>query len=132
VPVQNDDRLGGSRPRTPRAVIDQALSDNAHSEWLIWGLCLGLFLLMVAVVVAGFVRETWLGATAAVPGALFGLVFRHAWRLRDQKIALRMLEVVLNNVTTAEEAKAAISEAYGYTFDVKGGKSHVVPKTGQS
>lgn len=89
-------------------------------------------LLSAAVTIVGVVRDSaWLGATAAVPGVIFGVVLRHALKIRNQNIAVRMLEVVLNNVRTGEEAKAAISEAYGYIFDYKGGKGNVVPKAGQ-
>lgn len=84
----------------------------------------------MAVIVIGAVRgDPWVGVTGAIPGVLCWRLMSSAMKIRKENVALRLLEVALNNVTTAEQAAAVISQAFGYHFGNPGVKSDVVPKT---
>jgi len=117
--------------RTPKDVIDGALKETAGWEWICWYGCIASGIVGLAAVVVGFCRgDAWVGLTGAIPGAgVFGLM-RYAAAIRKENISLRLMELALNNTKTAEDATRVLSQVYSSHFAPKGGKDHVVPKTG--
>lgn len=91
--------------RTAKAVIDQAITDNRVSEWLLYSFAVlfvlvGLFALIWGVfkgeaisTIAGFASTT-----------LFWPAMTSARRTRKENIAIRLLEAPLSRADTAKEA----------------------------
>lgn len=103
--------------RTPRAVINEAIRETARFNTLIYcGLVLFGLTGVAAIAVAIFQGNAWIGGIGAVPAALCWPAMRYAILIRQQNVALRMLELALNNVNSADEALKAINQAYGFHF----------------
>jgi hypothetical protein len=116
--------------RTPRSVINEARRDSSAWEGLCWyGFIAGGVVGLVVLVAGAFRGDAWVGFTSAIPGVLCWRLMASAMKIRRENVALRLLEVSLNNVTTAEQAATVISQAFGFHFGSSRGTGDVVPQT---
>lgn len=126
----NPEQPDPAAKRTPRSVINEARRESSTWENLCWYGFISGGIVGLAVIVIGAIRgDAWIGATGAIPGALCWRLMSSAMKIRQENVALRLLEVALNNVTTAEQAAAAISQAFGYHFGDSRSQGDVVPQT---
>jgi hypothetical protein len=104
-------------PRTPKLVIDQAIRENRRPEFLCYCFAMlfvlaGLFsLVWGAVNLDGFVALC--GTVASV---FFYPALAAARSIREDNMAIRMLEVALDKASTTEEAARALSDAFTRLF----------------
>jgi hypothetical protein len=110
--------------RTPRDIIDQALSENRLSA----GLCYFLVLLFSLAGVAALAWGAWNGeGLVALAGSLSSSLFwpalSNARAIRAENVAIRLLELTLANAKTADEAANALKDAFQVHFTGKGGKT---------
>lgn len=108
--------------RTPGNVIEQAISENRFGERLLYLFsCTSFF---AGISVLGYGAYTGQSLTAIL-GTVANLMFYPAMRLakaiRDQNMAIRLLEIPLNNSKTAEEAAALLRQFFESTLPKKGG-----------
>jgi hypothetical protein len=98
-------------PRPAREVIDQAISDNKLSEYLLYALALlfagvGLAVLCFSVYQGSIV----LSLVSLVASSLFWPAMSSARRTRKECIAIRLLEAPLSRADTAKEAADTIRQ----------------------
>lgn len=106
-------------PSTPRPVrnakdvIDSAISENGFAEKL----CYCLIVLFVS---AGFFiliygamnKEGIVSIAGAVTSGLFWPALNAVRRIREQNLAIRLLEIPLRNKQTSKEAAQALREVF--------------------
>jgi len=106
-----------AEPRTSKLVIDQAIRENRKAEQL-------CYLFAVAFVASGLFALVW-GAVAgngivAVVGTVASVFFYPALagarEIREDNMAIRLLEIALDRATTADEAANALSDAFTRLF----------------
>ncbi len=106
-----------AEPRTPKLVIDQAIRDNRIPELLCYGFA-------TVFVIAGLFTLIW-GAVAgngviAIAGSVASTLFfpslSAARALREDNIAIRLLEIALSKAETTEEAAKALMNAFEKLF----------------
>jgi hypothetical protein len=121
---------GGPQPRTPRAVINEAIRENAGWDRTCKCGVLVFGLTGAATIVAGaWQGNTCIGLVGAIAGYLCWPAVRYAMQIRKGNVALRMLELALNNVRTAEEALLAINQAFSLHFGEGEGRTGVAPRS---
>jgi hypothetical protein len=114
-------------PRTPRSVINGAIRETAAFNALIyWGLIIFGLTGVMTILIAVYRGDAWIGGIGAVPAALCWPAMRYAFLIRNQIVALRMLELSLNNVKSAEQALEAINKAFGFHFGEGEARTNVV------
>lgn len=103
--------------RTAREVIDQAISENRGGERVLYLFSLISFFTGLAVLGYGIYHTQSL---TMILGTVANLMFYPAMRLaraiRDQNLAIRLLEIPLNNSKTAEEAATVLREFFESTM----------------
>jgi hypothetical protein len=115
--------------RTPRAVINEAIRETAPYETICWwGLVIFGLTGVNTILAAVWQGSAGMGAVGAVPTALCWPAIRYAIAIRKGNVALRLLELALNNVNSSELALDAINRAFGAHFGEGEGKARVVPK----
>src|SRR5262245_38575572 len=106
-----------AEPRTPKLVIDQAIRENRRPEWI-------CYLMAIALVLGGLFALIW-GAvsgagTPALAGTLASALFypaiAAARQIREDNIAVRLLEIPLTEAKTAQDAAKALSDAFTKLF----------------
>jgi hypothetical protein len=106
-----------AEPRTPKLVIDQAIRENRRPEFLCY--CFAALF-----VIAGLFTLVW-GAVAgngviSVAGAVASIFFfpalAAARSIREDNMAIRMLEIALDKASTSDEAAKALNEAFTRLF----------------
>ena len=118
--------------RTPRAVINEAIRETAPYDTICWwGLVVFGGTGFVTVLASVFQNSAGLGAVGVIAMALCWPAMRYAILIRRGNVALRMLELALNNVSSADRALEAINRAFGIHFGQGEDKTRVVqqPKT---
>ncbi len=106
-----------AEPRTPKLVIDQAIRDNRIPELLCYGFA-------VVFVVAGLFSLIWGAVAGNDVGAVAGLIasslffpsLSAARTLREDNIAIRLLEISLNRLETADQAATILTAAFEELF----------------
>ncbi len=118
-------------PRTPRSVINEAIRETAGFNALCyWGLVVFGLTGVITILTAVYRGDPWTATVGAVPAALCWPAMRYAILIRQQNVALRMLELALTNVKSAEQALNAINQAFGVHFgDQEIKKNVVVPES---
>ena len=106
-----------AEPRTPKLVIDQAIRENRRPEWICYGIAItlvlgGLFTLIWGTV-SGAAIATVVGAVAT---SLFYPALSAARQIREDNIAVRLLEIPLSEAKTAEDAARTLNEAFTKLF----------------
>ncbi len=105
------------QPRTPRLVINEAIRESAGWDQLCWWGVIAFGLAGVVTIIAG-VWQGSAGMSVAGLGSegLCWPALRYAVLMRRGNVALRLLEVALNNADTADEALRAINRAFSTHF----------------
>ena len=119
-------------PRTPRAVINEAIRETAAYDIICWwGLVIFGLTGVITILAAVWQSDAGMGAVGAVPTLLCWPTIHYAISIRRGNVALRLLELALNDVKSSEQARQAISEAFGFHFGDGEGNGNVVqdPKT---
>jgi hypothetical protein len=103
--------------RTPRLVINEAIRETAGFNALCyWGLVIFGLTGVIAILAAVLRGDAWIGGVGTIPAVLCWPTMRYAILIRKQNINLRLLELTLNNVKSAEQALAAINKAFEFNF----------------
>jgi hypothetical protein len=132
VPSQPPDDRGGPQPRTPRAVINEAIRETAGWDRICWWMVVVFGLTGVMTIAAAVWQgSVAMGVVGAIAAALCWPALHYAIAIRKGNVALRLLELALNNVQTAEQALQVINQAFGFHFGQKEDPGGVVsrPKT---
>lgn len=104
-------------PRTPKLVIDQAIRENRRPEIL-------CYVFATLFVIAGVFTLVW-GAVAgngvvSVAGTVASIFFfpalAAARTIREDNMAIRLIEIALDRASTADEAANALSDAFTRLF----------------
>jgi hypothetical protein len=103
--------------RTAGEVIGQAIKENQFGERLLYLFSCASFFAGLAVLGYGIYHAQSL---TAILGTVANLMFYPAMRLarsiRDQNMAIRLLEIPLNNSRTVEEAATVLKEFFESTI----------------
>jgi hypothetical protein len=119
-----------SRKRTPNEIINQAINENRFGERLLYLFSCTTFFVGVGVLVAGaYQGQQVIAASGAVASALFYPAMRLARRIREQNMAIRLLEIPLTNSRTAEEAAKILEEFFASTIPSKPVAKKELPKS---
>lgn len=103
--------------RTPKLIIDQAIRENRTPEFL-------CYVFAVLFVAAGVFTLIW-GAVAgngvvSVAGVIASVFFYPALAaarsIREDNMAIRLLEIALGKASSADEAALALSNAFSDLF----------------
>jgi hypothetical protein len=98
-------------------VIEQAINEDRFGEHLLYLFSCTTFFTGLAVLGYGVYNAQSL---AAILGAVANIMFYPAMRLaksiRDQNMAIRLLEIPLNNSKTAEEAATLLKQFFESTL----------------
>jgi hypothetical protein len=113
--------------RSARDLIDRAIGENRNNERLLYVfsaifVAIGAFALCWSIVVNAGLASVG----GIVSSVLFLPAMQMARRIREQNIALRMLEVPLDRAQTAEEASQLLRDFFARAFDM--GKINSGPK----
>ncbi len=108
------------KQRTAQEVVDLAIRENRFGERLLYGFAS----LFVACGVAAIAHGIYSSATietlvGAIGSALFYPAMHLAKRIRQQNIAIRLLEAPLSRADTAQDAAVAIRTAFSEVFTEK-------------
>lgn len=124
------DRVAESRKRTATEIINQAIEENRWGERLLYLLSCATFLVGAGALIMGaYQGQQVIAASGAVAGTLFYPAMRLAKRIREQNIAIRLLEIPLSNSRTAEEAAKILQEFFASTIPSKSVTSKELPKS---
>lgn len=126
---------GTPAPRTPRAVINEAIRESAPYDAICWWGLVIFGLTGVVTMLGGVITgNAWIGAVGTVPSVLCWPTISYALSIRRANVTLRLLELALNNADSASEALMAINRSFGFHFgDVESSKNVVLqPKTQSS
>lgn len=118
--------------RTPRAVINEAIRENAGWDIICrWGVVVFGLTGVVTILGGLWQGSGWLSIVGAIPAALCWPAVHYARSIRRENVSLRLLELALNNVQSADEALLAINKAFAFHFAKGEGRTNVVssPKT---
>ena len=119
--------------RTPRSVINEAIRETAGFNALCyWGLVIFGLTGVITILTAVCRGDPWIAGVGTVPAALCWPAMKYAILIRQQNVNLRLLELTLNNIGSAEQALQAINKAYEFHFGSPEVKADVVvpkPKT---
>jgi hypothetical protein len=111
-------------------VINEAIRENAGWDTICrCGVVLFGLTGSATIVAAVVQKDVGLGAVGAVAAALCWPAVHYARSIRKENVSLRLLELALNNVTTAEQALAAINKAFLFSFGREEGGKSVVPRS---
>lgn len=106
-----------TEPRTSKLVIDQAIRENRKAEQL-------CYLFAVAFVSSGLFALIWAAVAGqsviAVVGTVASILFYPALaaarEIREDNMAIRLLEIALERATSADEAANALHNAFTRLF----------------
>ena len=103
--------------RSAHEVINQAISENRLGEYLLYVFsCTTFFVGIVALAIGAYHGQTMTASLGTVASVMFYPAMRLAKRIREQNVAIRLLEIPLNNSKTAEEAAAVLKEFFESTI----------------
>jgi hypothetical protein len=124
-----NEKKAQSKPRTPRSVINEAIRETEPYDKLCWWGLVLFGLTGTLTILAGVLQgNAGIGAVGAVSAALCWPAMNAAISIRRGNVSLRLLELALNNVATADQALTAINRAFGTHFGDGEVKKNVVPK----
>lgn len=104
-------------PRSAGEIIDLALRENEKAErafiWISIGMAIvGLTLLILS----GFFKSGPLAFSGFSASSLCGYSLRLLWKIRTERYALRLTELLLEKATSAEEAARVLSKIVETVF----------------
>jgi len=103
-------QISGSA-RTAKDIIDQAISENRRSEWLLYSFALLFVVGGLGTLVWGALQGEEITAIAGlVATSFFYPAMRWAYRIRKENFAIRMLEATLSNALSEKQAVAMLTE----------------------
>jgi hypothetical protein len=116
-----------AQPRTPRSVINEAIRETAGWDTLCWWGVVFFGLIRGATILGGLLTaNVWVSVVGIVPSALCWPAVSYAISIRRANVALRLMELALNNTSSADEALLAINRAFGFHFSDEKDKKNVV------
>jgi hypothetical protein len=108
--------------RTANQVIDQAIKENRLGEYLLYLFsCTTFFVGIAALGIGAYNGEKLTASLGMVASAMFYPAMRLARKIREQNVAIRLLEIPLNNAKTAEEAALVLKAFFESTITNKKG-----------
>jgi hypothetical protein len=111
--------LPEQRPRPAREIIDQAISENQINERLLYAFSSVFVMIGTLAICWGVVRNVGLATIGGmVSSTLFLPAMQMARRIREQNIALRLLEVPLDRSESAEEAARLLRDFFATAFNM--------------
>jgi hypothetical protein len=114
--------------RTANEVINQAIIENRFGEHLLYLFSCTTFFVGIAALGIGVYEGQ---AVTSVLGTVSSLMFYPAMRMargiRAQNMAIRLLEIPLNNSKTAEEASKVLQEFFSSTIPAPPKKKELPP-----
>ncbi len=118
-----------SRKRTATEIINQAIHENRFGERLLYLFSCPTFFVGIGALVTGVYQgQQVIAASGAVATTLFYLAMRLARGIREQNMAIRLLEIPLTNSKTAEEAAKILQEFFASTIPSKPVPRKELPK----
>ena len=111
-------------PKRPaREVIDEAIGENRHGEWLLYGFSVITFVAGLVALGFGIYRNQAVTEIVGVAAtALFHPAMSRARLIREQNMAIRLLEIPLNNAQTIQEASELLRRFFESTIPSRGVK----------
>jgi hypothetical protein len=106
-----------AEPRTPKLVIDQAIRDNRLPELLCYGFS-AIFVVagVFTLIVGAFTSDAVVAICGTVSSSFFFPALASARSIREDNMAIRLLEISLDKAATAEQAAQALSDAFTRLF----------------
>jgi hypothetical protein len=130
VSAETPEQTGTRQLRTARAVINEAIRENSQWDTMCWWLVIAFACTGVLTVLVGLILNNGLVTlSGSVAGALFWPALYYAVTIRRANIALRLLELALNNARTVDEALQAINQAFSFHFGQGEDVASAVPQT---
>jgi hypothetical protein len=118
-----------SRKRTATEIINNAINENRFGEHLRYLFsCVTFFVGIVVLGVGAYQGQPIIAASGTVAAALFYPAMRLARGIREQNMAIRLLEIPLTNSKTAEEATKILNEFFSSTIRSKSAPKKGLPK----
>jgi hypothetical protein len=106
--------------RTAKEVIDQAIHENRPGEYLLYLFSCTTFLVGIATLGTGaYNGEALTAGLGTVASVMFYPAMKLAKRIREQNVAIRLLEIPLNGAHTAAEAALVLKEFFQSTYSLK-------------
>jgi hypothetical protein len=103
--------------RTANEVIDEAIKENKLGEYLLYLFsCTTFFVGIAALGVGAYNGERLTASLGTVASVMFYPAMRLAKKIREQNVAIRLLEIPLNNAKTAEEAALVLKAFFESTI----------------
>jgi hypothetical protein len=108
--------------RTAGDVIAEAFRKNRFAEVLLYIFTVVTFFAGIAVLVVGAYKGEGVTATMGTAASvMFYPAMRLAKKIREQNLAIMLLEIPLSNAKTAEEAASVLRSFFESTFPGKKG-----------
>jgi hypothetical protein len=106
-----------SRKRSAQEIIDTAIRENRANEYLLYAFAILFVALGTSAFIYSLVSGHWtLSIGSALESGLFYPVMRAVQQIRRENQKIRLLELPLNNATTADDAAAALHEIFLHEF----------------
>jgi hypothetical protein len=104
--------------RSAYDVIDSTIRENRPNEYILYAFA-GLFVILGT---GAFIFSLWshqwtLSIGAALESGLFYPAMREVHKIRSENQKIRLLEIPLNNASTANEAAASLHEVFKQEFE---------------
>jgi hypothetical protein len=103
--------------RTASDVIEHAINENRFGEHLLYLFsCASIFVGLAVLVYGAYRAESVTATLGTVASLMFYPAMRLAKGIRDQNMAIRLMEIPLNNSKTAEEAANVLRQFFESTI----------------
>jgi hypothetical protein len=118
------------RKRRAGEIINHAINENRFGEHLLYLFSCATFLAGIFSLCIGAYRgQQTTAVVGTVARAMFYPAMRLARKIREQNMAIRLLEIPLSNTKTAEEATRILQEFFASTIPSKAKAVKELPKS---
>ncbi len=113
MPSDPGETKAGPLPRSARSVINEAIRETAGWDTICWyGVILFGLTGVVTILGSLWTSSPMTAVVGAVPTSLCWPCIHYATMIKRGNVALRMLELALDQARSAEQAYAAINKAF--------------------
>jgi len=99
-------------------VISQAIFENRFAERLLYIFAVLFVIAGLLVLVWGMLQGTFVALAGVLESVLFVPAVELARRIREQNLALRLLEIPLRKTRSADEAAQVLTRFFGTAFAI--------------
>lgn len=106
-----------SKSRTTTDIIRETIRQNRFGEYLLYSIAINMIAIGSAAMIVGMIRGQGLvGLAGGIESALFYPAMRSARRIREQNIAIQLLEIPLSIATTSKQAAEILNNFFQSTY----------------